>query len=269
MSNKLKLTIIVGALLILIVLISIYYSFKEKMPEGLTNNTSVIPKNIFQTWKTLNLPPKMKECVEKLKRDNPEFTYYLFDDKMCVNFIKKHFDKSVLCAYNKIIPTAYKADLFRYCVLYKMGGIYLDIKYECIGDFRLTQLTNSEYFVKDIETSGGGIYNGFMVCKPKNKILHKAIYKIVDHANTGYYGLNSLSPTGPLLLKTYFSQDELYNLKLSLKISKNKQLYIYNEDKAIMVSYADYRVEQLKTETIPHYGILWNQKRIYNANMIC
>ena len=150
-----------------------------------------------------------------------------------------------------------------------MGGIYLDIKYECIRDFRLTQLTNSEYFVKDIETSGGGIYNGFMVCKPKNKILHKAIYKIVDHANTGYYGLNSLSPTGPLLLKTYFSQDEIYNLKLSLKISKNKQLYIYNEDKAIMVSYADYRVEQLKTETIPHYGILWNQKRIYNANMIC
>ena len=52
MSNKLKLTIIVGALLILIVLLTLYFAFKEKSPEGLTNNKSVIPKNIFQTWKT-------------------------------------------------------------------------------------------------------------------------------------------------------------------------------------------------------------------------
>ena len=34
---------------------------------------SIIPLNIFQTWHTLDLPPKMKENVELLRRQNPEF----------------------------------------------------------------------------------------------------------------------------------------------------------------------------------------------------
>ena len=59
-----------------------------------------------------------------------------------------------------------------------MGGIYLDIKYECVGDFNLTQLTDSEYFVRDIETSGGGVYNGFMVCKPKMRYYTKRFIKL-------------------------------------------------------------------------------------------
>ena len=259
MLNKLKL-IIAGASLILMILVY-YFSFKENL-EGFTNTTtSIIPKNIFQTWKTLNVPPKMNQCIKKLQTDNPEFAYYLYDDSMCADFIKDNFDDSVICAYNKLIPTAYKADLFRYCILYKMGGIYLDIKYECANNFKLTELTNAEYFVRDIETSGG--------CKPKNNTLYKAIYKIVENVNSEYYGLNSLSPTGPLLLKTYFSQYEIDNFKLTLQVGKNNQLKIYNKDKVIMVSYSDYRMEQLKTETIPHYGILWNQRRIYKKGGFC
>lgn len=237
--------------------------------EGFSTPATVIPKNIFQTWRTLDVPPKMKQCIDKLQNDNPDFTYYLFDDEMCFNFIKDNYDDSVMCAYNKLIPTAYKADLFRYCVLYKLGGIYLDIKYECVDNFTLSKLTDSEYFVRDIEQSGGGIYNGFMVCKPKNKILHEAIYKIIEHVNSGYYGLNSLSPTGPLLMKTYFSQYEIDNLPLSLKVGRNNQLQIYNKNDVAMVSYADYRKEQLKTSLIPHYGILWNQRKIYKKGGVC
>jgi mannosyltransferase OCH1-like enzyme len=267
MLNKLKL-IIAGASLILMILVY-YFSFKENL-EGFTNTTTyIIPKNIFQTWKTLNVPPKMNQCIKKLQTDNPEFAYYLYDDAMCADFIKDNFDDSVICAYNKLIPTAYKADLFRYCILYIKGGIYLDIKYECANNFKLTELTNAEYFVRDIEISGGGIYNGVMVCKPKNNILYKAIYKIVENVNAEYYGLNSLSPTGPLLLKTYFSQYEVDKFKLTLQVGKNNQLKIYNGNELAMVSYSDYRMEQLKTETIPHYGILWNQRRIYKKGGFC
>ena len=34
----------------------------------------------------------------------------------------------VLNAYDSLIPGAYKADLFRYLVLYREGGVYLDCK---------------------------------------------------------------------------------------------------------------------------------------------
>lgn len=32
----------------------------------------------------------------------------------------------VLSAYDKIMPNAYKADLFRLCILYVYGGCYID-----------------------------------------------------------------------------------------------------------------------------------------------
>ena len=78
----------------------------------------MIPLNIFQTWKTKELPPKMQEIVNKLKKQNPEFKHYLFDDNDCRNFIKKHFNKDVLQAFDNLIPGAYKADLFRYQILW-------------------------------------------------------------------------------------------------------------------------------------------------------
>ena len=82
------------------------------------NNIIIIPLNIFQTWSTLDLPPLMKQNVELLKKQNPEFTHYLYDDDMCRNFIKENFDKSILYTYDKLKAGAYKADLFRYCILY-------------------------------------------------------------------------------------------------------------------------------------------------------
>ena len=48
------------------------------------------------------------------------------------HFIKSHFSKRVLYAYDKLIPGAFKADLWRYCIIYINGGIYIDIKYECL-----------------------------------------------------------------------------------------------------------------------------------------
>ena len=53
------------------------------------------------------------------------------------DFIKNNYPVDVLEAFNKLIPGAYKADLWRYCVLYKLGGIYLDIKYSCVNNFKL------------------------------------------------------------------------------------------------------------------------------------
>jgi hypothetical protein len=75
----------------------------------------------------------MRESVELLKSQNPEFTHYLFDDADCREFIAANFDYSVLDAFDRLIPGAYKADLWRYCVLYVRGGIYLDIKYHCVN----------------------------------------------------------------------------------------------------------------------------------------
>ena len=74
------------------------------------------PRKVFQTWGSKDLPPKMKENLEKLKQQNPEFEFFLFDDDERREFIATHFEKDVLEAYDTLLPGAYKADLWRYCI---------------------------------------------------------------------------------------------------------------------------------------------------------
>ena len=99
-----------------------------------------IPLNIFQTWHSKILPVGMAQSVLMIKKLNPRFKYFLFDDNDCLEFIKNNYDENVLNAYNSLIPGAYKADLWRYCILYKKGGLYLDIKYRPLDNFCFVNL---------------------------------------------------------------------------------------------------------------------------------
>ena len=222
---------------------------------------SIIPLNIFQTWNTLFLPHKMNDNVEKIKRNNPEFTYHLYDDNMCRNFIEQHFEKDVLYTFDKLKPGAYKADLWRYCILYKFGGIYMDIKFTEINDFKLINLTDKEYYVRDLYYKElQGIYNAFMSCLPNNNILFNAIRKIVDNVKNNIYDYSSLYVTGPHLLLHYFNTVEIKKLELYL----NDNLEICFIDKPILRIYNEYREDQLKSETVEKYGILYENRLIYN-----
>ena len=182
----------------------------------------------------------MLEAVNAVKEHNPEFTYHLYDDADCLDFITTYFDKSVVDAYNTLLPGAYKADLWRYCVLYIRGGVYLDIKYYPVNGFKFLELTNQEYFAKDIEPNGGGIYNAILITKPNNTILLNCIHKIVENVKNKFYGSSILEPTGPLLLKQEFSEDEIKNMRLSIgenncptktciELDNKPILAIYNE----------------------------------------
>jgi hypothetical protein len=256
---------------IFLIIICLFYYINKNIYlfENFNNNNNIIPLNLYQTWRTLELPPKMQECVNKLKHDNPEFKYYLYDDSMCYDFIKKHFSKNVLDAYNSLIPGAYKADLFRYCILYINGGIYLDIKYCTINNFKLKTLTDNEYYVKDINQSGGGIYNALLICKPNSIILKNCIKNIVHNVQNKYYGNNPLEPTGPLLMKNEFTNEEIKNLKLKLAIIKNN-LYILYNNLPILIIYKEYRQEQnnmYKNTRTKGYADLWYKRNIYKNSI--
>lgn len=224
-----------------------------------------IPLNIFQTWIDKNFEPGMISAIIKIKKSNPEFNYYFFEDKDCRQFIAKHFAIDVLDAYDRLIPGAYKADLWRYCVLYIHGGIYLDIKYEPINNFKFIDLIDKEYFVKDREghwiDNQIGVYNALMITYPKNEILLKCINQIVKNVSSLYYGYNSLYPTGPGLLGSYF--DISYNFEI--KFSECAKYILFKDEKILQI-YDKYRAEQLKYQSKTHYSFLWRMKKIYIKN---
>lgn len=223
---------------------------------------SVIPLKIFQTWHTKNLPPHMKIAVEKLKNKHPNFEYFLFDDNDCREFIVNNFDSSVVNAFDSLIPGAYKADLWRYCVLYIHGGIYLDIKYSCINSFRFIELTEKEHWVFDI--GGNNIYNALIAVMPKNTILLNCIHKIVDNVKNRYYGGGCVDPTGPGLVAKIMSKDVKQQIELEhiWNIPTNDKFILY-KNVAILKMYNGYYDEQDTFKKVEHYSKLWSQRKIY------
>ena len=230
-----------------------YTFFKE-------NYNSVIPLDIYQTWYTKDLPQKMRERVDLLKAQNPRFNHHLFDDNDCREFIRTHFKPDVLDAYDRLIPGAYKADLWRLCVLFIHGGIYMDIKFCGVNGFKLIELTEHEHFVKDRVPNA--IYNALLASRKGNMFLFKCIRQIVENVKNNYYGNSSLEPTGPLLFKKILQNNYIDNLELSLNIVKS-QLYIVHNNKPILEIYDEYRDEQRNNSNKPQYATLWLDRNIY------
>jgi mannosyltransferase OCH1-like enzyme len=220
---------------------------------------SIIPLNIYQTWHTKKLPKDMNDCVELLKTQNPEFNHYLYDDNQCIQFITDNFDTDVINAYDTLVPGAYKADLWRYCVLYINGGIYLDIKYKGVNGFKLIELTEKEHFVRDRPENT--VYNALLVVLPKNEIMLKCIQQIVDNVKNKFYGKCPLEPTGPKLIGKYFLHSEIINMELYFK-SSNIDKIMYNKME-ILNSYNNYRKEHNDNKKVDHYGKLWKNNNIY------
>jgi mannosyltransferase OCH1-like enzyme len=244
------------------------YEFKKKLIPFYVKQMykSIIPLRIYTCWHTKDLPPFMKKNMDNLKKTNPEFKLYVYDEPTCRNFISKNFDKEVLHAYNSLKPCSYKSDLWRFCNLYIKGGIYLDIKYQCVNNFKLIALTEKEYFVRDRDEYG--VYTALIVSKPKNEILWKCIQKIVENVKNNYYGTNALDPTGPGLLGSFFSKEEINNMELYFENTDIKNFYkdlyyiMYN-DRIVLAYYTQYREEQKKYQKFDHYSELWEKKDIY------
>ena len=225
---------------------------------------SLIPLNIFQTWITKDLPPKMRENVERLKQQNPRFTHHLFDNNDCREFIKDNFDSEVLNAYDTLIPGAYKADLWRLCVLYIHGGIYMDIKLNCINGFKLIELTEKNHYVKD-RLQPLSIYNALMACQQNSPFLIKSIYRIVSNVQKRFYGTNALEPTGPLLLGKIIRRNKLFD-KVDLFHYKDGGFIIYKNRFVISTEYPEYNHERNQMYSMlntKRYDQLWNERSIY------
>jgi mannosyltransferase OCH1-like enzyme len=246
---------------------------KHKYQPPSSPKKTIIPKKLFQTWHSKDLPTKMQETVETLKKQNPELEYFLFDDNDCIDYIQEHFETNVVDAYNKLIPGAYKADLWRYCVMYIEGGVYLDIKYQCVDGFKFIDIMDREHFVLDTpyywKPEIQGIYNAFIIAKPGNPLLLSAIKRIVHNTQTDYYGFSSLYPTGPRLLGELYFGNINNNTKMlySLDLVHNNidsMAYVIYKNQFILKEYSEYRKEQRAKQKQKHYGELWNERAIYN-----
>ncbi|MBV5327320.1 MAG: hypothetical protein JZU65_06735 [Chlorobium sp.] len=89
-----------------------------------------IPKNLYQIYRDENVPGDLARCMNRLASDNPEWQHTLVTDTSAEKFVKDHYGRAVLKLYLRINPDygPARADLIRYLLLYRFGGVYMDIK---------------------------------------------------------------------------------------------------------------------------------------------
>jgi mannosyltransferase OCH1-like enzyme len=244
--------------------------FPEHVPKRqhaqITNNIYNIPLKLFQTWNTTSLPRQMAKNVIRLLTTNPEFDYYLYDDKKSRDFILKNFGEEVVSAYDTLVPGAYKSDLWRYCVLYIHGGFYLDIKFHSIAPLISILEYGPTIFVKDRSThnsSKDDLYNAFMGSAPRNEVFKHCINDIIFSCKFKLYQRSMLDITGPGLLGRMVMKHypELYDSYIKdFRLDGDN---IMKGPFVVFAQYPEYRADQRQFQSTPHYGGLYFARQVF------
>lgn len=92
----------------------------------------MIPKIIWQTWKTHGLPPIAAAARNTWIAKNRGWEFRLVDDAEARAFIEENCSARLLAAYDAMPIPVMKADVWRYAVVHRHGGLYTDLDTSCV-----------------------------------------------------------------------------------------------------------------------------------------
>lgn len=159
--------------------------------------TNLIPRVIYQTWKSTDFPAGMQEAVDSWRTQNPDYQYEFFDDARMKDYVY-NFDctdfpftnEQLRTAFDSIRTGAGRADIWRYLIIYDHGGIYADIDTVCVKPLD-TLLGDNTCHVHT------GIFGKFqaspdprwffttflqfcLIYSPRNPIIKRLIEKVIE-----------------------------------------------------------------------------------------
>ena len=233
----------------------------------------MIEKNIFQSWNTRDLPKPVQDKIDKFKAMNPDYKYHLYLDEEIDKFVNDNYPGEIADAYNKLNIIVAKVDFWRYLVLYKYGGVYLDIDSNIVKP--LSQLIKDEdeaiitseasrHINMDARTTYVCYVQWALIFKKDHPILKKTVDMIVYNIKTNRHPENIHAMTGPTVFteaimtihKELFNEDAphwaINNKPIDKTFSKNGISYrlfgiMYN-------GYLDFKDQS-------HHNILYKDKR--------
>lgn len=161
-------------------------------PRFRADPSRLIPKVIHQTWfepVKKESYPNMSRLIESFRQSGWEYEFY--DDNKAAQFLSVHFPPQVREAYDALIPGAFKADLFRYCVLLIRGGVYADM--DILLESNLDQAIDGSVGFLTAQDSPGiasghrsCLWNGLMASAPGHPFLAQTIQSVVNNARNRF-----------------------------------------------------------------------------------
>lgn len=167
---------------------------KNYITEQRKTSRVLIPKRIHQIWiGTKPLPEKFLWMIKTIKKNHPNWKYKLWTNKDLKSFKLKN--KKV---FDKLTNIGAKADIFRYEILERYGGVYFDIDFESLKS--LDELSYYYSFCAGLLCGTDLVANGFIACSAHHPILRECVLKInkIEQFNGDFDFILGL--TGPFFL---------------------------------------------------------------------
>jgi len=234
----------------------------------------MIPKLIHQTFETEYTPTDMSKARDSWKINNPEYQYHFYNDTQRIEYIKKHFSPQVLEAYHFLIPGSFKADLFRYCVLYIKGGVYVDCDMICLQPLsKLIEDGDKLIIVRDDPMTKKWLATGFIAAEPRHPALWEAINKVteniikreevfyLDYTGPGAFG-KAVNCVAGRDIETDYELGNQYINTLKVKILFHDYVntkFKYDGQEVLHVEYPTYREEMKAINNHPFYYYVQNK----------
>lgn len=124
---------------------------------------TAIPKIIHQVYFSRQLPPIVQANVDKIRALNPGWEYRFYDDDDMAEYVGANYGEAMLACYSRINRKygASRADFFRYLLMYREGGVYLDIKSSLERPLDEVLRPDDVYLLSRWRNSIGELYEGW------------------------------------------------------------------------------------------------------------
>lgn len=96
----------------------------------------MIPKIIHQTCKTDEIPAHLQGYQKTVRDLHPGWEYHLWTDVRNEAFVRAEYP-DFLDIFLRLPQNIMRADVIRYLLMYKLGGLYMDLDYEMLKPFDL------------------------------------------------------------------------------------------------------------------------------------
>jgi mannosyltransferase OCH1-like enzyme len=178
---------------------------------------TAIPRIIHQTFYERTLNDKLQGNVDHLRALNPGWEYRYYNDDDVDAFIQNNYPPLIWEYYERIDKRygAARADLFRYLLMYKVGGVYLDIKSSARLPFDTVLKPddrfilskwhdeNGEYehieFIYDLRHILGGEFQQWhVICAPGHPYLKAVLEQVLANIDTYDPYLHQIGKRGVL-----------------------------------------------------------------------
>lgn len=143
-----------------------------------SSSQNAIPKILHFIWLGSPLPAKFHRIIDHWRDIHPTWRICMWTDTEVADMTLENQE-----AFLKAGNFGKKSDILRYEILLRMGGVYVDVDYECLLPID-TLCDTSSFFAGLANTRALEVNNGLIACTPGHPLMRKLVSMVTLNSTT-------------------------------------------------------------------------------------